>query len=174
MKQLKPQIVVITILFINIFVRCDLSIFSENDDKILQGKLNKIIENSKKNPSKEFEFRMDTITKFKWEKMYSFVHLDSKEDIDKKLGFKWNINFQQIGEKDNLFVFVLRKEVVSYVVFSASNNQKKEEYIGSNIHTFEYFTPQNAIFYFYKLYYPDKTYLLCLSSKSIRNKYNTK
>jgi hypothetical protein len=131
----------------------------------LQDKLNKIIGNSRKSLSKEYVFRMDTVTPFKWEKMYAFVHLDSKEDIDKKLGFKWDINYQQIGEKDNLFVFVSKNKVVSYVDFSASNNQKKEEYFGSNLHTFKYFTPETAIFTFYKLHYPDKTYLLCIAPK---------
>ncbi len=132
--------------------------FDEHENNILEQKIVKVFEEAKNSKKKEaFLFRMDTLTNFHWDKMYAFAHLDSKRDVDQKLGFDWNCyNFPYLNDKDNLFIFVKDNKVVSYVFFEANNYDKKDLFFMSKLQYEKYFTPQNAVFKINTFYYEDK------------------
>lgn len=152
----KPIIGLIAVIISIIYIYgCDLSLFEDNDDKILESSLNMVFNKTKQlNKGDSLVFRMDTVTHFKWDKMYAFNHIDDKKAIEEKLGFDWDTNFLDIGEYDNLFVFVKKEEVVSYVFFSATG-ENHEQRFSINVDRCKYYTPQTAVFRILKVWSSD-------------------
>ncbi|RYU93573.1 hypothetical protein [Emticicia agri] len=93
-------------------------------------------------------FRLDTLTRFQWDKVYFFYGYNSAVIFESRIGKKVIPNGFMVNAHDNFFVFVKNKEVVSFVgfkpnidEFSFVNNASQETY----------YTPENAIMSFKKV-----------------------
>ncbi|WP_044173779.1 hypothetical protein [Flectobacillus major] len=99
-------------------------------------------------------FKLDTLTDFKWEKMYIFGGSEDKEGMNKRLGFKWEYSFDWdiLQEGDFMFVFVRDNQVVSTSYFMRDGLPCNNFSI-SNGDNFS--TPQTSLFYIQKEFYKD-------------------
>ncbi|MDI9866853.1 hypothetical protein QM480_21120 [Flectobacillus sp. DC10W] len=70
---------------------------------------------------------MDTLTDFKWEKMYTFSNI-SRHKMNESLGFEWeySLDMGMFQEYDIMVIFVKGKEVVSTSYF---NDDDREGFI---------------------------------------------
>jgi hypothetical protein len=76
--------------------------------------------------------------------MYGFNASNDKKSVSEKLDFKWNLSCPRpgLGEDDYLFVFINKKEVVSYVYFSRRFN---DSYLFCGLDLLNYLRPENSI-----------------------------
>ncbi len=80
-------------------------------------------------------FKMDTLTDFKWEKMYTFSNIN-KQKMNELLGFEWEYSLDMgiAQEYDIMVVFVNGRKVISSAYFNDDDTDgfvKKKFTIGS-------------------------------------------
>ena len=104
-------------------------------------------------------FKMDTLTDFKWDKMYIFAGNITSEDMNKRLGFIWEYsnNMGFLHEGNQMIVFVKNNKVVSSSYFLEGD----KNYIDFEIGGMENYTPvENSIFSIDKNIYHDEVFTL--------------
>jgi hypothetical protein len=91
-------------------------------------------------------FRLDTLTKFKWDKMYSIPGNVLKKDIEKRIGVPWDFNggLGLITDDDLLLIFMKGKRIVSTVKIRADDPTFKQFSMG----VVDVFTPVTSPIYF--------------------------
>jgi hypothetical protein len=134
--------------------------YDQVEDKIFKDQINKVLIRAKKLKNNEVAFfRMDTLTKFKWDKMYIFAGEITSEKMDERLGFTWNYSSDMgfFNEGDKMIVFVEKKEVVSSVYFIEGDKNYTAFEIGG---MGDYTPAENSLFSIDKKTYHDGGFIL--------------
>lgn len=95
-------------------------------------------------------FRLDTLTKFEWDKVYFFYSYHSKITVELAMGIKWTFKEFDMNDYDNLIVFIKNGEVVNYIGFKPNIDDFSME---SKANQYGYYTPDNSIISFRKVCY---------------------
>jgi hypothetical protein len=100
-----------------------------------------------------FCLKINSVTNFKWDKMYAFTNAYGEEDFEEQLGFEWEGAVDSdFDHKNNMFVFTHNDKVVSFVYFEGTNYDKHDMVFGG---TFSkkikypespYYSPNDYIF----------------------------
>ena len=101
-------------------------------------------------------FRMDTLTKFDWDKMYAIGGNVFKEQIGEQIGIPWEYDggVGIFSEGDLLLVFVKHKKVVSTVRYVEGDPNFENFLIGT---LGDYASRSNSYYYIYKQYFSGNT-----------------
>ena len=97
-------------------------------------------------------FRMDTLTKFDWDKMYVIGGNVFKEQIGEQIGIPWEYDggVGIFSEGDILLVFVKNQKIASTVRYIEGDSESKNFMMG----TLGEFTPKsNSYYYVYKQFF---------------------
>ncbi|WP_244825183.1 hypothetical protein, partial [Dyadobacter pollutisoli] len=99
----------------------DVRTFESVEDKQFKNALNEVVKKAdlKLKKGERAFFRLDTLTKFKWDKMYSIPGNVLKREIEKQIGIPWEFGGGMgfITEGNLLLIFIKDKKVVSTVEF---------------------------------------------------------
>lgn len=130
------------------------------EDKKLKNQLNDVMVMASSKLSKdEFSvFRLDTLTKFSWDKMYGFGGAFTREQVEKEIGIDWPYSGGEgMMSTDVLFVFMKDHEMVSTIKYPEGDNRfvhfdfyfqgKYLEVLNSNICIYKQFYKTNYSFY---------------------------
>ena len=120
--------------------------FNENGNKQLKQDLTNVFQNTAKQTynGDSVIFKLDTITKFKWDKVYFFHKYENTDVFDERLKKKWIPRNYQLGEYDNFLVFMLDDNIVNHVSFRS--NQNDSIVFRNLLDLGKFYTPENAIF----------------------------
>lgn len=131
------------IVFLFLFSCAD---FNDNGDLRLKKDLTNVFQKISKDTylSDSITFKLDTITRFKWDKLYFFHKYENTNVFDERLKKKWIPRNYQLGEYDNFLVFMLGNDIVNHVSFRA--NQQDNIIFRNLLEREKFYTPQNAIF----------------------------
>jgi hypothetical protein len=90
--------------------------------------------------------KMDTLTKFNWDKMFIFCGNIESNEIDKSIGFPWEYSdgHELFNEGNIILIFVKKQQVVSSCVYIEGDHQFKSFRISGMA---EGVFPANSIFY---------------------------
>ena len=131
-----------------LFLRCkNIPPYSTVEDLKFKKSLNQVLVRAEiLKENERAEFRMDTLTKFKWDKMYAFVGNMKSEEMERILGFKWDYSncLELFSENNHVIVFVKDNKVVSSAYYFGGDERYKHFVIG----VMNNYTPVNKSNYY--------------------------
>lgn len=149
------KILFIWMWFLPLFYSCDpIKKYESIEDKEFKNGLNKVLKRAsfKLKESECIILRLDTLTKFDWDRMYAIKGSARKEDIERQLGMEWEFE-GGVGiftEGNLLLVFVKNKKIVSTVKYLEGDPSFESFSIGV---LGAYAQKSNAFYYIYKQFY---------------------
>lgn len=140
------------LILIFFLLSCGGSGFDFNGDLNLKKSLLSImspISNEKCNGD-SVSFKLDTVTKFAWDKVYFFYGYGTTGQLIHRIGNDWKLEDFILNGYDNAFVFVKNGKVINHVGFKAN----RDEIVFENQADLKgFYTPENAIFTYKKICY---------------------
>jgi hypothetical protein len=154
MKKNVIQVVISSIFTIFLLLGCKPN-YQEIEDINFKKEIYYLLDRSDFLKKNEYTiFRMDTLTDFKWDKMYVFSNI-SEDTMNKELGFDWDYSMDMgmLQERDKMIVFVKNNKVVSTSYFNDDNDDgglREWDFTLGNKRPFS--TSNDSIFYIDKDY----------------------
>lgn len=134
------------------------------EDKVFKNGLNEILKRAdeKLNENEKAVFRLDTVTKFDWNRMYGFDGYVTADSIEKRTGVEWEFgDLMCVQSQDIILVFMRGDSVVSTVRYPEWDRNFISFSIGFRG---EYAVPEKSIYCIYKQYDTEGNYRLELLS----------
>ncbi len=144
------------LIFIFLICGCSKS-YEEIEDVRFKNRIYQLISQADFLKKNEYTiFKMDTLTDFKWDKMYTFSNI-SRHKMNELLGFEWeySLDMGMFQEYDIMVIFVKGKEVVSTSYFNDDDRDgflKKKFTMGNKL---PFCLKSEAIFSIEKEYGPN-------------------
>jgi hypothetical protein len=145
--------------------------YSQVEDVKFKEQLNNLLTKADKlNKDEHLCFRMDTLTRFTWDKMYIFAGGVTSETMNNRLGVQWEYSkrFCEFWPDGNqLIVFVKDKKIVSSVYF-IKGDKKYTDFVISSMGN--YIPVVNSFFTISKHTYPTGEFILQINHSSEQHK----
>lgn len=139
------------------------------EDKSFKRDLNEVLKiaDKKLNENEKAIFRMDTLTKFGWDKMYAFGGYVTADSIENRTGVEWGFgDLVCIQSQDKVLIFMKGDSIVSTVKYPEWGRNFLSFSIGF---TGQYVTPEKSAYCVYKQYDVEGNYNLVLISLDLMN-----
>lgn len=133
-----------------ICISCNSDKFDLNGDLELKRSLINIIYpiSAKNCNSDSVTFKLDTVTKFSWDKVYFFYGYADTTQLKQRIGDGWIPKSFRLNGYDNVFVFLKNGNVVNHVGFKPNLDSV---FFVNRADIEGFYTPKNAYFTYKKM-----------------------
>lgn len=134
------------------------------EDKVFKRGFDEILKRADErlNENEKIIFRLDTLTKFEWSRMYGLGGYVTADSIEKRIGVKWEFgDLMCVQSRDIILIFMQGNSIVSTVRYPEWDRNFISFSIGFRG---EYVVPEKSIYSIYKQYDTDGSYRLVLVS----------